>query len=149
MITAQDKERSADSMICYCNNLTREDLLRHHRRCGSLAKVQDETKAGKACGGCRVILQSLFGELPQEINAVDNGGVAGAIDEVATEAVGIKDGSGEVILADIFNSSFGTKDLGMTVAIPRLVKNRPADKRDNGEDKNTGEADGGKPTVKV
>jgi hypothetical protein len=78
MITAQDKEKSADSMICYCNSLTREDLLRHHRRCGSLAKVQDETRAGKACGGCRIILQSLFNEAPQEINAIDSGHIAGA-----------------------------------------------------------------------
>jgi hypothetical protein len=78
MITAQDKEKSTDSMICYCNNLTREDLLRHHSRCGNLAKVQDETKAGKVCGGCRIILQSLFGELPQEVDSPDHGGVAGA-----------------------------------------------------------------------
>ncbi len=51
-----------DAMVCYCYRLTTGKLREAYNRCGSLAKMQDETKAGRACRGCNVVLQALFGE---------------------------------------------------------------------------------------
>jgi bacterioferritin-associated ferredoxin len=59
-----------DPIICYCFNKTRRDLEDAHRRCGSVAKLQDETRVGTNCGGCRLLLESMFGEAPDEIMAL-------------------------------------------------------------------------------
>jgi hypothetical protein len=78
MSTTQVIEHKTDSIVCYCHHQTRDHLLECHRRCGSLKAVQEETGAGTACGGCRIILQSLFGEAPQEISDIDSPGIPGA-----------------------------------------------------------------------
>ena len=49
-------------MVCYCYRMTTGKLREAYKRCGSLAKMQDETKVGRACRGCNVVLQALFGE---------------------------------------------------------------------------------------
>lgn len=59
-----------DSTVCYCYNKTRRDLLEAYGRCGSLAQVQAETRAGNNCGGCRLLLESMFGEATGEIMAL-------------------------------------------------------------------------------
>lgn len=58
-----------DPTVCYCYNLTRGDLLASHRKHGSLAGVQADTRAGTKCGGCRLMLESLFGEMPGDMYA--------------------------------------------------------------------------------
>lgn len=62
---------SEDSIVCYCYKLTTRQLKESYRRHRSLRVLQDETRAGMGCGGCRVILHSLFDEEPTEINETD------------------------------------------------------------------------------
>ncbi len=50
-----------DAIVCYCHRLTHTDLVEAHKKCGSLAQLEETTRAGRGCGGCRVVLQSLFG----------------------------------------------------------------------------------------
>lgn len=59
-----------DPMICFCYRLTAGQLQAAYQKAGSLAVLQEETKAGRACGGCRVILHSMFNEEPSDINEV-------------------------------------------------------------------------------
>lgn len=56
-----------DSMVCFCFNKTRADLTEVHRRRGTLAGVQAETRVGSNCGGCRLLLEAMFGEAPGEV----------------------------------------------------------------------------------
>jgi bacterioferritin-associated ferredoxin len=73
------QNRPEDStIVCYCHRLTVRDLTEEHRRAGSLAGVQTATRAGTGCGGCRALLESMFGQAPLEINQLDAGGIAGA-----------------------------------------------------------------------
>jgi bacterioferritin-associated ferredoxin len=58
---------SSDSVVCYCYNRTSQQLREAHARLGNLSDVQKETRAGTKCGGCRLVLESLFGENPDEI----------------------------------------------------------------------------------
>lgn len=62
---------AADPTVCFCYRLTVSQLKESYQRCGSLRAVQDETRAGTACGGCRIILESLFKEKPDEINNLE------------------------------------------------------------------------------
>src|SRR5207245_437917 len=58
-----------NSIVCYCYRKTVRDLKEAYATCGSLKGVEDATRAGTACSGCKVILQSLFGEAPSDANA--------------------------------------------------------------------------------
>ncbi len=60
-------EHSSDSVICFCFNKTSQQLQEAHSRLGSLTKVQRECGAGTKCGGCRLLLESIFNERPEEI----------------------------------------------------------------------------------
>jgi len=51
-----------DSLVCYCYRLTTKDLRQAYCKYGSLKGVEEHTKAGTGCTGCKVILHSLFGE---------------------------------------------------------------------------------------
>lgn len=55
-----------NSMVCYCFRLTTGQLKRAYAQCGSLAELEKQTKVGSECTGCKVILQSLFGEIPSD-----------------------------------------------------------------------------------
>jgi bacterioferritin-associated ferredoxin len=68
--SASDKAAPAaatDSVVCYCFNRNQGQLREAHARLGSLAAVQKETRVGSKCGGCRLILENMFGENPEEI----------------------------------------------------------------------------------
>ena len=65
--SALDAEQDSEgSMVCYCFRLTTGQLKRAYASCGSLAELEKQTKAGTECTGCKVILQSLFGERPSD-----------------------------------------------------------------------------------
>lgn len=51
-----------DSIVCYCYRLTTKALREAYAKHGSLKAVEEATKVGKGCTGCKVILHSLFGE---------------------------------------------------------------------------------------
>ncbi|MDB5104283.1 MAG: hypothetical protein JWP91_1972 [Fibrobacteres bacterium] len=68
--TGADASANKDSVVCYCFNKTRGDLDASYKRCGSLAGVQAETRVGTNCGGCRLLLESMFGEAPGDILAM-------------------------------------------------------------------------------
>jgi hypothetical protein len=53
-----------DAIVCFCYRLTTGMLKEAYKKCGSLQKVEELTKAGTGCTGCQVVLQSLFGETP-------------------------------------------------------------------------------------
>src|SRR3954470_14756019 len=55
------------STVCFCYRRTLVDLPRAYAELGSLAKLQEVTRAGLGCGGCRAVLQYHFGETPAEI----------------------------------------------------------------------------------
>src|SRR5262245_28914332 len=55
-----------DSIVCYCYRLTTRMLRESYARCGSLAGVEQETRAGTGCTGCKVLLYSIFGEKPTD-----------------------------------------------------------------------------------
>ena len=56
------EESCEDSIVCYCYRLTTGDLKKAYKKYGSLKMVEEVTKAGTECTGCKVILKSLFGE---------------------------------------------------------------------------------------
>jgi hypothetical protein len=58
---------ASESVICYCKSLTLGMLEESFKECGNLGALQKRTRAGTVCGGCRVILESVFGESPDEI----------------------------------------------------------------------------------
>lgn len=64
---SQPSGGDCDSIVCYCFAKTLGELQGCYRRLGSLAAVQQETHVGSKCGGCRLILESTFGEQPDEI----------------------------------------------------------------------------------
>lgn len=59
-----------ESIVCYCNSLTLGMLKESFKACGNLKDMQKRTRAGMVCGGCRLILDSVFGEKPDEIIAL-------------------------------------------------------------------------------
>ncbi len=65
---------TSDSIVCYCYNRTSLQLREAHGRLGSLSALQQETRAGTKCGGCRFLLESMFGETPDEILDLDRDG---------------------------------------------------------------------------
>jgi bacterioferritin-associated ferredoxin len=67
-----------DSLVCYCHRLTTGMLKSVHAKLGSLKAVEDATGAGKACTGCKVILQSLFGEAASDDYHLDESPVVGS-----------------------------------------------------------------------
>jgi bacterioferritin-associated ferredoxin len=67
MSTQNDSKTLSDSIVCYCFNRSSSQLKEAYERLGSLGEVQRETKVGSHCGGCRMILESMFGENPEEI----------------------------------------------------------------------------------
>jgi hypothetical protein len=67
-------ESTPDSIVCYCYNRTSLQLRDAHARLGSLSALQQETRAGTKCGGCRFLLESMFGESPDEILNLDQQG---------------------------------------------------------------------------
>lgn len=60
-----------DAMVCYCYRQSLRQIRAKHRECGSLAAMQEKTGIGNACGGCRVVLHSIFDETPSDINQID------------------------------------------------------------------------------
>lgn len=62
-----ESKPQADSIVCYCLNRTHSALTTAYARCGSLKRLQDETRVGTVCGGCRIVLESLFEEKTEEI----------------------------------------------------------------------------------
>lgn len=58
---------SNEGIICFCHRKSLTDLRSDLAEHGSLARVQEETHVGLACGGCRAMLQHHFGESPAEI----------------------------------------------------------------------------------
>lgn len=70
---------SKDPMVCYCYRKTVKDLKEAHARLGSMQKLQEETSVGLGCGGCQVILTSLFGEETRNINAVHHTPTSGSV----------------------------------------------------------------------
>jgi bacterioferritin-associated ferredoxin len=67
MSTPVDSKALTDSIVCYCFNRSSSQLTEAYGRLGSLSEVQRETKVGSNCGGCRMVLESMFGENPDEI----------------------------------------------------------------------------------
>jgi bacterioferritin-associated ferredoxin len=55
-----------DAIVCYCYKLTTKDLKDAYRRCGSLKEVEQQTRAGTGCAGCKIILHELFQEQPED-----------------------------------------------------------------------------------
>jgi bacterioferritin-associated ferredoxin len=66
-MTSPTASTSHDSIVCYCYNRTSLELREAYARLGSLSALQQETRAGTKCGGCRFLLESMFGEAPDEI----------------------------------------------------------------------------------
>ena len=56
-----------NSLVCFCHKKTAAQLVEAYKRLGNLERVQKETRAGLGCGGCRMILFSLFGETPKDL----------------------------------------------------------------------------------
>ncbi len=77
-MSVKTQTASADSIVCFCYQQTAAALLAAYRKEGSVAGVQKLTRAGTACGGCRVMLESMFGQTPEEINEFGTGGIPGA-----------------------------------------------------------------------
>ena len=67
-----------DSLVCYCHRLTTGMLKAAHQKLGSLKAVEEATGAGSACTGCKVILQSLFGEAASSHYQLDQPPVVGS-----------------------------------------------------------------------
>ena len=61
-----NKAEKCSPLVCFCYRLTAETLKKTYAETGSLSALQEKTRAGMACGGCRIILHSLFGEVPQD-----------------------------------------------------------------------------------
>lgn len=66
-MTSPTASTTPDSIVCYCFNRTSHQLRDAHARLGSLSALQQETRAGTKCGGCRFLLESMFSESPDEI----------------------------------------------------------------------------------
>lgn len=71
METKLQNSSEEDTTVCYCFRLTTGKLKEAYERVGSLKELQKCTRAGTACGGCSVILKTLFGEDPEDINSLE------------------------------------------------------------------------------
>lgn len=65
------ESNNEDSIVCYCYRLTTGTLKAAYKKHGSLKAVEAATKVGSACTGCKVILQSLFNEVPSDAYNLD------------------------------------------------------------------------------
>lgn len=63
---------SEDGIVCFCYRQSAKQLKEAHAKYGSLPVLQEKTRAGTACGGCRITLQALFNEQPSDINQIDH-----------------------------------------------------------------------------
>jgi BFD-like [2Fe-2S] binding domain len=63
------KDPEENSIVCYCYRLTTGELKAAYNKLGSLKAVEQCTRAGTACTGCKIILQSLFNETPTDGSA--------------------------------------------------------------------------------
>lgn len=61
-------EGAQDSMVCFCYRKTLGALRSAYEQHGTLSKMQEATRVGMQCGGCRALLQHHFGEAPTEIS---------------------------------------------------------------------------------
>ncbi len=61
------------AMVCFCYRKRHCDLVDAYERLGSLKALEQELNIGRACGGCKVVLESLFGEQSSDINAMESG----------------------------------------------------------------------------
>lgn len=68
---ASESIDTEDSMVCYCYRYTTSMLRKAHKECGSLKALEEKTRVGTGCTGCKVILQSLFGETPSDHYKLD------------------------------------------------------------------------------
>lgn len=68
--TSNDSVQS-DAMVCYCYRLTVSKLNKLYSELGSVAAVEEATRVGLGCGGCRAIIHSMFNEAPSDINRLD------------------------------------------------------------------------------
>lgn len=66
-----DHKHNSDPMLCYCYRYTVNMVKEAHAKAGSVKAMQEQTKIGNACGGCRVLLHTLFNEAPSDINSVE------------------------------------------------------------------------------
>lgn len=57
-----------EGIICFCYRKTLADLQRALEIHGDFRSLQQATKVGLGCGGCRAMLHHHFGEVPVEIN---------------------------------------------------------------------------------
>ena len=72
-------EPEEDAIVCFCYRKTTKELKRLYKETGSSLKALEEaTNVGLGCGGCRIVLQSLFGETPSDINQVDQADIVGS-----------------------------------------------------------------------
>lgn len=62
---AKSQHGDENSIVCFCYKLTTKDLKAAHAKYGSLKAVEEQTNVGRACTGCKVILEALFGETPE------------------------------------------------------------------------------------
>jgi len=76
--TAGYPKEEENSIVCYCYRLTTKMLREAHRKCGSLKGVEEATRAGTGCCGCKVMLQSLFGEIPTSANHANENPIIGS-----------------------------------------------------------------------
>jgi hypothetical protein len=67
-----------NSLVCFCHKRTAGELVSAYQRLGNLDLVQKETKAGMGCGGCRLVLFSIFGEVPKDLIIDKHDSVPGA-----------------------------------------------------------------------
>ncbi|OAI57035.1 hypothetical protein AYO49_03000 [Verrucomicrobiaceae bacterium SCGC AG-212-N21] len=56
------------AIVCFCARKTLGDLRAAYAKHGTLTAMQEATRAGLGCGGCRAILQHHFGETPIEVS---------------------------------------------------------------------------------
>lgn len=66
------------STVCFCYRKSLRDLRILHQEHGSLAKMQEASRIGLACGGCRALLEYHFGEAPVEIMDLTHDKIPGA-----------------------------------------------------------------------
>lgn len=55
-------ENADNSIVCYCYKLTTRDLKKAYAKYGSLKAVEEHTRAGLGCTGCKILIQALFNE---------------------------------------------------------------------------------------
>lgn len=66
------------STVCFCFRKSLADLRADYTTYGSLARMQDATRVGMQCGGCRALLHHHFGETPVEISDLSHDDQRGA-----------------------------------------------------------------------